>query len=132
MSDHDEEIEINMTPMLDVVFILLIFFIVTAVFVKQSGIDVDRPLADTGEDVKRVSTIIGVSGSDEIWIDNNPVGLDQVRPLVSKFKQENPKGKIVIKADTQSSSQTVIQIVEQLNLIGVSGVAIATDPGGQS
>lgn len=129
-SDADEDgVEVNMTPMLDIVFIMLIFFIVTAVFVKESGVNVIRPEADTAKNIKRISTIIGVSDESEIWLNKRKIGLEEIRALVMKIKQENPKGKIVIKADRESDSGVVVAIIEQLNSIGVAGVSIATTSG---
>lgn len=122
----EEEVEINMTPMLDIVFIMLIFFIVTAVFVKESGVEVVRPESVTAKEVKRVSTLIGITAEDEIWINKRKVALEEVRTIVMKLKQENPKGNVVITADSQSKSKTVVAVVEQLNQIGVAGVSIAT------
>ncbi len=127
---NDEDLEVNMTPMLDIVFIMLIFFIVTAVFVKDPGIDVTRPEANTAEAIKRVSTIVAVGEDNRIWINKHEVPLEDVRVIVAKLKQENPKGKVVIKADTKSHAGLVVKIVEQLNHIGVAGVSIATSKGG--
>lgn len=131
-AETEEEHDVNMTPMLDIVFIMLIFFIVTAVFVKPSGIDVTRPEAQTATDVKRVSTVIGVSEDNEIWIDKQQVQLEDVGVLVARLKAENPKGKVVIQADTDSHSGLVVAIVEQLNRIGVAGVSVATNAGDDS
>ncbi len=122
----EEEPEINMTPMLDIVFIMLIFFIVTAVFVKEAGIDVDRPDAQTADQVDRVSIIIAVSNNDEVWINKNEVDVRDITPIVQKLKKENPKGKIVIQADEKSKSGLVVDIMDQLNALGVAGVAIST------
>ena len=122
----DDDIEVNMTPMLDIVFIMLIFFIVTAVFVKETGLTVNRPEAGTAQNVKRISTIIGVDAAGIIWINKQVVQLEEVYPLVAKLRQENPKGKIVITADTDTDATVVVRIIEQLNLLGVSGTSIAT------
>lgn len=126
----ESELEVDMTPMLDIVFIMLIFFIVTAVFVKETGVDIVKPEAETGRDVKRVSTLIGIGNDNKIWINKREIVLEDVREIVSKLKLENPKGKTVIKADTASNAGLVIQIVELLNQIGVAGVSIATEKGG--
>lgn len=126
---EEDSVEVNMTPMLDIVFIMLIFFIVTAVFVKESGVNVVRPEADTAKNIKRISTIIGVSEESEIWLNKRKIDLEEIRVLVMKIKQENPKGKIVIKADKDSDSGVVVAIIEQLNSIGVAGVSIATASG---
>lgn len=125
----DDDLQVNMTPMLDVVFILLIFFIVTAVFVKETGIDILSPTANTAKAVKRVSIMIGIHKNNTIWINKKQVELEDVRYIVSKLKQESPKGKIVIKADADSHSGLVVAIVEQLNSLGVDGVSIATGKG---
>ena len=125
-SQADDDVEVNMTPMLDIVFIMLIFFIVTAVFVKDAGIDINRPQASTASEVKRISTIIGVSASGEIWINKQVVSLAEVYPLVAKLRKENPKGKVVIKADTQADATVVVGLIEQLNLLGITGTSIAT------
>ncbi|MEX1033795.1 MAG: biopolymer transporter ExbD [Cellvibrionaceae bacterium] len=126
----EDELEVNMTPMLDIVFIMLIFFIVTAVFVKESGVEVLRPEAKTATTIKRVSTLIGITGDNQIWIDNRQVQLDEVRTLVSQLKQENPKGNVVITADAQSDSRVVVEVVQQLNDFDIAGVSIATTKGG--
>jgi len=126
MNVDDDELEVNMTPMLDIVFIMLIFFIVTAVFVKDTGIKVSRPAATTAAEVKRISTLIGVSANGEIWINKKTVALEEVYPLVAKLRQENPKGKIVITADAAADSTVVVRIIEQLNLLGITGTSIAT------
>lgn len=127
---RESELEVDMTPMLDIVFIMLIFFIVTAVFVKETGVDIVKPEAETGRDVKRVSTLIGIGNNNKIWINKREVVLEDVREIVSKLKLENPKGKTVIKADTTSNAGLIIQVVELLNQIGVAGVSIATEKGG--
>lgn len=127
---NDEDIEVNMTPMLDIVFIMLIFFIVTAVFVKDTGIKVTRPSASTATDVKRISTLIGVNAAGEIWINKQVVSLEEVYPLVARLRQENPKGSIVITADEKADATIVVRIVEQLNLLGISGTSIATVKSG--
>lgn len=123
---EEEDVEVNMTPMLDIVFIMLIFFIVTAVFVKETGVKVNRPESTTAQNVKRISTLIGVNAEGEVWINKEIVQLEEVYPLVARLRQQNPKGKIVITADTKADATIVVRIIEQLNLLGVSGTSIAT------
>ena len=122
---EEEEAEINMTPMLDIVFIMLIFFIVTAVFVKEAGVDVNRPDAESAEAIKRVSTLIAVTEDNEIWIDKKEVELRDVRATVERLQKENPEGRVVIQGDMESNSGVIIDIMEQLSVAGVRGVAIA-------
>jgi len=122
----EEEPEINMTPMLDIVFIMLIFFIVTAVFVKEAGVEVEKPEAKTAADVPRVSILIAVTEDSEVWINKKSVDVRDVTAIVEKLRRENPKGQIVIQADEKSESGAVLDIMDQLNAIGVAGVAIST------
>lgn len=130
--NHEEDLEVNMTPMLDIVFIMLIFFIVTAVFVKEPGVDIARPDATTAKNVKRISTIIGITADNEIWVNKKHISLSDIRPVASKLKQENPKGNFVIQADEKSDASIIVRVVEQLNIIGISGISIATSERGAS
>ena len=127
--ETEEDLDVNMTPMLDIVFIMLIFFIVTAVFVKSPGVEVIRPEARSAADVKRVSIVIGIGKDNKIWINKRQIELEDVRVIVAKLKAENPKGKVVIKADTHSHAGLVVTVVEQLNQIGIAGVSIAAKAG---
>ncbi len=122
----EEEPEINITPMLDIVFIMLIFFIVTAVFVKEAGIDVTRPDAQSAREVPRVSLVIAVSDNNEIWINKREVPIRDVRAVVEKLQRENPQGAVVIQADSRSQTGIVVDIMDQLNAVGVPDVRVAT------
>ena len=122
----EEEPEINMTPMLDIVFIMLIFFIVTAVFVKEAGIDVTKPEVQTAEDIKRVSALIAISEENEIWINKTEVELRDVRAVVERLRKENPQGQFVVQSDAKSESGVVVDVLDQLNEAGIRGVAIST------
>ncbi len=125
--DGGEEPEINITPMLDIVFIMLIFFIVTAVFVKEPGIDVTRPDAQSAVKVDRLSLVIAVSDNNDIWINKREVPIRDVRAVVEKLKRENPQGAVVIQADSRSQTGIVVDIMDQLNVIGVPSVHVATE-----
>ena len=114
-----------MTPMLDIVFIMLIFFIVTAVFVKEAGIDIRRPEAVTSQKVKRVSMLIAVSDDNEVWINKSAVELRDVRAVVEKLHRENPQGAVVIQADQDSQAGIVVDIMQTLNEMGVPSVSLA-------
>ncbi|GAB1258430.1 biopolymer transporter ExbD [Aurantivibrio plasticivorans] len=127
---EQEEMEVNMTPMLDIVFIMLIFFIVTAVFVKDPGVEINRPDASNAQTVKRLSAVVAVDDDNSIWVDKQQVTLTALRIVATQLKQENPKGKIVVQADERSDSRTVVAIVQMLNNIGFDGVAVATKAGG--
>ncbi len=120
-----EESEINITPMLDVVFIMLIFFIVTTSFVKETGIVVTRPEAETAVLKQRGNILVGVRGNGEIWINKANVELPAVRPTIERLRTENPEGEIVIVADEDAKSEIVINVMDQLAQAGILNVSIA-------
>jgi len=99
MHQEEEENEINLTPMLDVVFIMLIFFIVTATFIKEAGIQVERPDTVTAESQDDASILIAISPNDDIWIDRQKRDPRAVRSILERLHADNPKGSIVIQAD---------------------------------
>ena len=130
MRDHaqkEEEAEINMTPMLDIVFIMLIFFIVTAVFVKESGTTIDRPVAEEGFAQEQVSILIAVTDDDKVWLNREEVELEAVRPQVEKLHAENPRGRIVIQADIRSKAGIMMKVYDALREAGVETISIATE-----
>ena len=124
-SGEEEDNEINLTPMLDVVFIMLIFFIVTASFIKEAGIDVDRPDAPTAESQDDAAILIAISAADEIWIDRRQTEPNAVRGMIERLHAENPKGSIVIQADEESTNETLVVVMEAAKQAGVSNVAIS-------
>lgn len=125
MGGEEEENEINLTPMLDVVFIMLIFFIVTASFIKEAGIDVNRPDAPTAESQDDAAILIAISANDEIWIDRRETDPNAVRGMIERLHAENPKGSIVIQADEESTNEMLVIVMEAAKQAGVSNVAIA-------
>jgi biopolymer transport protein ExbD len=124
-SAEDEENEINITPMLDVVFIMLIFFIVTASFVKEAGIDVNRPDAETAVRQERANILIAISENNEIWIDQRMVDPRALRANIERLHAENPEGSVVIQADKKAVTETLIQVMDAARQAGVYNVAIA-------
>lgn len=129
LSGEEEDNEINLTPMLDVVFIMLIFFIVTATFIKESGIDVNRPDAITADSQEDAAILIAISASDEIWIDRKQTDPRAVRGIIERLHLENPKGSIVIQADEESTNEMLVIVMEAAKMAGVANVAIAVDDG---
>jgi len=125
---HEEESEeINLTPMLDVVFIMLIFFIVTATFIKEAGIQVERPDTFTADTQDDASILIAISAADEIWIDRKQRSPQEIRGVIERLHIENPKGSIVIQADEDSTNEKLVLVLEAAKAAGVSNVAIASD-----
>lgn len=123
-ADEDES-AIDITPMLDVVFIMLIFFIVTATFVKEAGIDVNRPDAATAVKQEKANILIAISATNEIWIDRRRVDIRSVRPNIERLHAENPQGSVVIQADKESKTETLIKVMDASRSAGVFNVAIA-------
>ena len=111
----EEENEINLTPMLDVVFIMLIFFIVTASFIKEAGINVDRPEAFTWEKQEEAAILVAISAADEIWIDRHKVDPSGVRAAIERLHLENPKGSLVIQADEESTNASLVVVMQAAN-----------------
>jgi len=129
LAAEEEDNEINLTPMLDVVFIMLIFFIVTASFIKEAGIQVERPDAPTADKQEDAAILIAISANDEIWIDRKEMDPRAVRGMIERLHAENPKGSIVIQADEESTNEMLVIVMEAAKQAGVANVAIATDDG---
>jgi biopolymer transport protein ExbD len=124
----DDESDFDMTPMLDVVFIMLIFFIVTSSFVKESGIDVNRPEASTATIKEQGNILIAISANDDVWIDKRKIDPRAVRANVERLHAENPQGAVVIQADKGSRNGVLVQVLDQVRLAGVNNVALAATP----
>ena len=122
-----EESEVNLTPMLDVVFIMLIFFIVTASFVKESGIDVNRPDAATAEKKERGNILVAISQNNQIWVDKRQVDPRALRANIERLHAENPQGAVVIQADKESKNGLLVQVMDAARLAGVFNVSIAAE-----
>ena len=126
-SQAEEEAGIDITPMLDVVFIMLIFFIVTASFVKESGIEVNRPDASTAQAKPRANILIGVSANDEIWINKRRVDASQVRANIERLHAENPQGTVVVQADEESNTKAVVAVMDAARQAGVYDISLSTE-----
>ena len=128
---HADETGINITPMLDVVFIMLIFFVVSASFTRDSGIEVTRPPARESAALPGGSILIAIGANDEIWMEHRQIAARQIRPLVERARSESPESSVVVVADEGSRIGTVTQVLDQVRMAGVQGVALAARrPGG--
>jgi biopolymer transport protein ExbD len=125
-ADQDES-EVNLTPMLDVVFIMLIFFIVTASFVKESGIDISRPAAATAVRKERGNILVAITAKNTIWIDRRQVDPRALRANIERLRAENPQGAVVIQADRDSKNHLLVDVMDAARLAGVTNVSIAAD-----
>ncbi|MEC7413715.1 MAG: biopolymer transporter ExbD [Pseudomonadota bacterium] len=126
-SNDDVNIKDSLTPMFDVVFIKLIFFIVTATFIKQAGIDVLRPDALTAEQKPTVAILIAVGPTGEIWIDKKRVDPNSVRAHIERLHAENPKGGLVVQADRKSTNEKLMAVLNAARAAGMREVAISTE-----
>ena len=129
LMQEEEQENIDLTPMLDVVFIMLIFFIVTASFVKESGIDVNRPEAATAVKKERASILVAISDKGEIWINKRQVDVRAVQANIERLKAENPQGSVVIQADKKATTETLIKVMDASRAAGAFDVSIATLEG---
>lgn len=124
---EESDEDVNVTPLLDIVFIMLIFFIVTSTFVKEPGIDVLRPEAVSATDRKAASIIVAISADDDIWINGDLVELSEVKTIVAQLRVENPKGTAVVQADAASKTRMLVEVVTQIRATGISDVAVSTE-----
>ncbi len=127
--NQEEEAGIDLTPMLDVVFIMLIFFIVTTSFVKESGLDVNRPSASTAKKKERASILVAISQNGEIWIQKRRIDIRSVRANIERLHAESPEGTVVIQADKLSETGVLVQVMDQIRLAGVESISVAASPG---
>ena len=125
-SARDEDSDINLTPMLDVVFIMLIFFIVTATFIKQPGAEVRRPDAETDQQKPTVSVLVAINAAGEIWIDKKKVDEVGVQAYIERLHAENPKGGLVIQADRDATYGKLKAVLDAARGADISEVAIST------
>ena len=123
-----EEEEINITPMLDVVFILLIFFIVTANFIKEPGLEVNRPDSETAEPTENAAILIAVGNAGEIYMDGRRIDKRQVKPNVVRLLAENPQGSVVIQADEKATADTIMAVMDGAREAGVYNISLASEP----
>ncbi len=126
-SKRQDEEEVNLTPMLDVVFILLILFIVTASFVKESGIDINRPAAATAVRKERGNILVAITPTGQIWIERRQVDVRAVRANIERLHAENPQGAVVIQADRDSKNGLLVEVMDAAKLAGVENISIAAE-----
>ena len=126
-SPAQDETELDMTPMLDIVFIMLIFCIVTTSFVKESGVTVTTPQAQTSSQQENANIFIAITESGEVWIDRRPVDPRSVRAIVARLHADNPEGSVIIQSDENAATGMLVEVMDQVRLAGVEGIAIAAD-----
>jgi len=113
--------------MLDVVFIMLIFFIVTASFVKEAGIDVTRPQASTAVRQERGNILIAITADGQVWMDRRQIDPRALRPNIERMHAENPQGSVVIQADERSQNGLLVQVIDAAREAGITNVSLAAE-----
>ena len=129
IEEMSAEADINITPLLDIVFIMLIFFVVTTSFVREAGIEVNRPAAQTAERKEHTSILIAIAPNGEVWIDRRVVDVRSVRAAIERLRAENPEGAVVIQGDREAQIGLLVQVMDQVRKAGVGNVSIAATPG---
>jgi len=120
-----EEAGIDLTPMLDVTFIMLIFFIVTTSFVKEAGLEVSRPSAKSAKKNESASIFVAIGSNDEIWVDKRQVDVRSVRANIERLHAESPEGSVIIQADEGAKTGTLVKVMDQIKMAGVQDISIA-------
>jgi biopolymer transport protein ExbD len=126
---QDEDTGIDLTPMLDVVFIMLIFFIVTSSFIKEAGVEVQRPQAETASPQDKGNILIAITADGQVWMDKKVVDVRSVRAHVERMRVDQPEGAVVVQADQDARTGLVVQVMDQARLAGVQDVALAATSG---
>jgi biopolymer transport protein ExbD len=126
---QDEDTGIDLTPMLDVVFIMLIFFIVTSSFIKEAGVEVQRPQAQTASPQDKGNILIAITADGQVWMDKKVVDVRSVRAHVERMRVDQPDGAVVVQADQDARTGLVVQVMDQARLAGVQDVALAATAG---
>jgi biopolymer transport protein ExbD len=122
-----EEAAIDLTPMLDVVFIMLIFFIVTTSFVKEAGITVQKPKASKATAEPKATIFVAIKGNGEIWLDKRAVDVERVGATIEKLLAESPTDTVIVQADKESKHGVVVSVMDQIKLAGIDKISIAAE-----
>lgn len=125
-SPSDQTEEINLSPLIDMVFILLIFFIVTTVFVEETGVEVDKPEAASAVDLEKESILIALTSSGEVVYGGRDIGVNGVRGLVQRLTRENADMPVILQADRAVTTDRLVRVIDEAKLGGAVAVNIST------
>ncbi len=123
-----EETGIDLAPMLDFVMNLLIFFIIAAAFVQESGIRVNKPSAETTQEEDKTSILVAISADNEIWMNRERVDIRRLRSAIERISRDRPKAIVLIQADQEARAGLMVEVMDQARLAGVPDVSIAASP----
>lgn len=119
--------EINLSPLIDVVFLLLIFFIVTTVFVEETGVQVSKPRAASAQDLEKQAILIAVTAEGKVWQGGREIGIDGIRAVVTTLLEENPETPVIIRADEATPTARTVAVIDAAKLAGAETVSLATE-----
>jgi biopolymer transport protein ExbD len=128
LTDAEEISEINISPLIDMVFILLIFFIVTTTFVEETGIEVDKPQAASAASLDKNSILLAVTAQGQVVYGGDEVGLGGVRALVRRLSESEPLP-VIVQVDKVADAGVVVRVIDEAKLGGAKNVSLATEPG---
>lgn len=118
---------VDISPLIDVVFLLLIFFIVTTVFVKETGVQVSKPRAASSEDLQKQAILIAVTNEGRVWHGGREIGMDGVRAVVAAMLEEDAEIPVVIRADASADTEDTVAVIDAAKLAGAASVSLATE-----
>ncbi|MBD1574984.1 MULTISPECIES: ExbD/TolR family protein [Vibrio] len=121
-----EEAQVDLTSMLDIVFIMLIFFIVTSSFVHESGMEVNRPAASHSTSQSNSGIFVAVTAANDVYIDKRRVDVERVQATLEKLMMDDPQASLVIQADKHAYNGTVVEVMDAAKGAGINKIAIAT------
>lgn len=123
----EEHSEVDLTPMLDVVFIMLIFFIVTANFVKEPGLEVSRPEAETAQQQEDAGILVAIGPAGDVYMDGRRIDVRQVKANVLRLRTERPDAAVVIRADRKATADIITAVMDGIRSAGVRDISLAAD-----
>ncbi|NVK25151.1 MAG: biopolymer transporter ExbD [Gammaproteobacteria bacterium] len=123
----DEDAAIDMTPMLDIVFIMLIFFIVTTSFVKEAGIDVLKPKASNASQKPSANIFIAIKPNGNVWMDKREVDIERVAANIERMLAEQPTDTVIIQADKEAKHGVVVKVMDAIKSAGIEKISIAAE-----
>jgi biopolymer transport protein ExbD len=132
LRSRNDAAQINISPLIDLVFLLLIFFMVTTSFVRETGVDVERPTASTAVASENSNILVAVTDSAEVFFDAQRIDVRTVRSHIGRAIAENPGAEVIVVADKNSLTGVVVQVMDQCRLAGAERVSLAAADGGAS
>lgn len=123
----DNTSTLDISPLIDVVFLLLIFFIVTTVFVKETGVEISKPRAASSEDLEKRAILLAVTSEGRVWHGGREIGMDGVRAVVAAMLEEDANSPVIVRADARAATEATVRVIDAAKLAGAASVSLATE-----